>query len=164
MAAQTYTVSESGLVKAPPALVYNLLADYKDGHPHVLPKPYFQTLKVEQGGIGAGTRIYVEMRVMGMTQPFRADVTEPEPGHILVETIPESGLVTTFTVEPLEGGRHAQVTLSTTAKSRGGLLGVVERFMSTRFLRRVYIEELKLIAAVAEERARTASANQAARA
>jgi hypothetical protein len=154
MASQTYTLSESGLVKAPPAQVYALLADYQNGHPHVLPKPYFQTLKVEQGGIGAGTRIYVEMRVMGTTQAFRAEVTEPDPGHVLVETIPDSGLVTTFTVDPVTGGQHAQVTLSTTAKSRGGLLGVVERFMSTRFLRRVYTEELKLIAAVAEERAR----------
>ncbi len=41
-------------IPAPAAAVYALLADYRDGHPRILP-PAFSDLTVLQGGIGAGT-------------------------------------------------------------------------------------------------------------
>lgn len=34
-------ITYSGLVKAPAQEVYTILADYRHGHPRILPKPYF---------------------------------------------------------------------------------------------------------------------------
>jgi hypothetical protein len=156
MTTQIHTISDSGLVNAPAEQVYALLADYRHGHPQVLPKQYFSNLTVDHGGIGAGTLIRFQMTGFGRTQKFRAEITEPEPGRVLVETDLDTGVVTTFTISPLEQGR-SQVTISTIVKSRAGLLGAVERFMTTQFLRRVYAAELKLIAQVAQERAGASS-------
>ena len=55
---------------------------------------------MEQGGYGAGTVIRCSIRVMGRTQTFRASITEPEPGRVLVETDLTMPSVTTFTVDP----------------------------------------------------------------
>ena len=60
------------------------------------------------------------------------------------------GAVTTFTVDPIEEGRHARVTISTELKVRGGLLGMLERAVTTRFLRPTYIRELENLASLAE--------------
>ena len=80
--------------------VYSLIANYNDGHPRILPKQ-FSDLVVEQGGIGAGTVIRFQMSILGKKQHFRAAITEPEPGHVLVETdLEPNGAVTTFTVNP----------------------------------------------------------------
>jgi len=41
------------------------------------------------------------MRVFGKAQAFRADITEPQPGRMLVEThLDFNRAVTTFTVDP----------------------------------------------------------------
>ena len=92
-----YRFSSSALIHASPQDLYAIIADYQQGHPQILPKPPFVSLVVEQGGKGAGTVIRVQMRVLGQTQAFRAVVTEPEPGRILVETN-DNGYVTTFSV------------------------------------------------------------------
>jgi hypothetical protein len=156
---ESHRVTASALIKAPTEQVYAILADYHDGHPHILPKPYFSSLEVEQGGIGAGTLIRVQMRVLGKTQTFRAVITEPEPGRVLVETILTSGIVTTFTVHPVEEGQHprAQARITTELKPRGGVPGLLERFLTTLLLRRIYTQELKLLAALAEGRSRAPS-------
>ncbi len=145
-------VTETATIHAPAENVYAILADYRDGHPHILPKKYFLSLNVEQGGIGAGTVINFQMRVMGRTQSFRAAVTEPEPGRVLVETNTPNGAVTTFDVRPAGEGQ-CRLTISTTLQTRDSLLGPLERFLTTLALRPVYIDEPKLIAARAEGRA-----------
>lgn len=150
---QPYQVTETALVHAPAAQVYTILADYRDGHPHILPRPYFLSLTVEQGGVGAGTVINFEMRVMGRTQASRARITEPEPGRVLVETNEPSGIVTTFFVDPVEEGRRARVTFVTDMTSRGGLMGAMERFFTRMLLRRIYKKELALLDAFAQARA-----------
>ncbi|HEX8352835.1 MAG TPA: SRPBCC family protein [Pyrinomonadaceae bacterium] len=137
-----YTVTASALVEAPADLVYAIIADYRDGHPHILPRKYFTFLAVERGGFGAGTIIRFGMRAFGKTREARAAVTEPEPGRVLVETaIDDDGPVTTFVVEP--EGRRARVTFSTELRSAAGLPGLVERFIATRFLKRVFAAELE---------------------
>ena len=143
---KSYRVAESSLIKAPAKNVYSVLADYQNGHPHILPKKYFSLLKIEQGGIGAGTMIRFQMRALGRTQSFRAAITELVPGRTLVETDLESGAVTTFTVLPLENGNCSHVTISTELRSRDGLIGLLEQSMISSFLRRVYAQELKLLA------------------
>jgi hypothetical protein len=148
----TYQVTASAIMNAPAEQVYNIIADYRNGHPHILPKQ-FSDLVVEEGGYGAGTRIRFSMTAFGQTRTTQATITEPEPGRVLVETAPDGSVVTTFTVIPLEGGQ-SQTTFTTDLKSREGFLGVLERFMSTKFLQRVYREELAMLAALAEERSR----------
>lgn len=138
---KTYTVTASALAEAPAETVYAILADYRDGHPHILPRKYFTGLSVERGGFGDGTVIRFGMRAFGKTREARAAVTEPEPGRVLVETaLDKGGPVTTFVVEP--EGPFARVTFRTELTSRRGLAGVVERILASRFLKRVYALEL----------------------
>jgi hypothetical protein len=147
-----HTLSVSALIEHPADLLYKIIADYRDGHPHIIPKPPFVSLKVEEGGVGAGTVIYVEMRLLGKLQNFRAHVTEPEPGRVLVETDPNSGLVTTFIVEPRKGGQQAYVTITTQVKVRDGVLGKLQGFVSTKLLHPVYVRELKQLSDFAASR------------
>jgi len=50
-------VSVSEEVPAPASAVYAVLADYREGHPAILPKRHFPSFAIEEGGIGAGTVI-----------------------------------------------------------------------------------------------------------
>jgi hypothetical protein len=52
-------VQSSAVIPARPEAIYAVLADYREAHPAILPKPYFTELKVEEGGQGAGTVIHV---------------------------------------------------------------------------------------------------------
>lgn len=136
-------ITVSAFIEAPAERIYAILADYHEGHPHILPRPYFSDLEVEAGGVGEGTRIRFQMHVMGVTRMLRAEITEPEPGRVLVETL-DTGAVTTFTVRPDEEG--TQVTFSTTLPVRGGVAGWVERLLTPMLLRRIYTRELVLLA------------------
>lgn len=148
---KSFTVNASAPVSAPADVVYGIIADYRNGHPHILPRKYFEWLEVERGGRGEGTVIRFQMRVLGRTRVLRAVVTEPDPGRVLVETDTGGmGPVTTFTVEPTDSG--SRVTISTVLTSAGGLLGVAERFVLRRILRRIYARELEQLGNVAVER------------
>ena len=148
---KSFTVKASARMTAPADVVYGIIADYRNGHPHILPKQYFEWLEVEQGGHGEGTVIRFQMRVLRQTRVLRAVVTEPEPGRVLVETdTGGDGPVTTFTVEPEDSGSH--VTFSTELTSAGGPLGLLERFVLKRVLRRIYARELEQLGRVAVER------------
>ena len=148
-----HIISASALIPAPPHQVYMIIADYRDGHPHMLPKPHFISLAVEQGGIGAGTVIRFQMRLLGQVRAFRAAITEPEPGQVLVETDIETGAMTSFVVEPGDDVQHAAVTITTTRSVREGLLGRVEAWLAARLLRPIYVQELAQLADVAAQRA-----------
>lgn len=147
-----HQVTASARVNAPPSRIYEIIADYRTGHPRILPPRYFRNLVVEQGGVGAGTVIRFEMLSPGRRQLMRATITEPEPGRVLVESYPDTRSTTTFIVSPGSNGRDAEVTFVTELETRGGLLGMLERRLITRFLQRVYAEELALLAAHAEGR------------
>jgi hypothetical protein len=143
-------VCASADIDAPAERLYGIVADYRESHPKIIPRPPFVSLEVEEGGYGAGTVIRCTMRVAGMRTAFRASVAEPEPGRVLVETDLAGGPVTTFTCDPMGLGR-ARVTISTLLQRRGKPVGMVERWLIVRFLRRVYQEELRLLARVAAE-------------
>jgi hypothetical protein len=144
-----HRVSASALIPAPPAKVYALIADYRSGHPRILPKPYFVSLTVEQGGTGAGTVITFQMKLMGRLQTFHAVVAEPEPGRILTETDTDTGAVTTFTVEPNAGGQQTFVTITTDTQVPGGPAGLIQGWLTTWLLRPIYVKELAQLATVA---------------
>ena len=126
-----YRIVVASHIPTPAERVYAIIADYRDGHPHILPKPYFVSLSVDQGGVGAGTVITFQMRVMGQLRTFHAAITEPEPGRV-VETDLYVGTVTTFTVEPRDGGQHAHVTITTDLRVRDGVLGGLEGWLTAR--------------------------------
>jgi hypothetical protein len=56
-------------VAARAAELYAVVADYRAGHPAILPKAYFQELTVEKGGAGAGTVVRASVKVMGRIYP-----------------------------------------------------------------------------------------------
>jgi len=132
----------SAVIMAPPATVYRLIADYHRGHPRILPPRYFRNLQVEAGGTGAGTRIRYEMRAFGMVRTFRAEITEAGPGRRLLETDVDSGIATTFTVEPKDDGRRSHVTIETVYQ-KAGIRGWLERLLAPRLLRTIYGAELR---------------------
>jgi hypothetical protein len=144
-----HMVSASAIIPARRERVYALLADYQNGHPRILPKQ-FTSLVVEQGGIGAGTIIRVEISFLGKKQTLRMAVAEPEPGRVLVETSLEpNGPITTFTVNPGTAPADSHVTISTEITDRGGLLGKIEGLLSKFLLRSIYEKELENLARVA---------------
>ena len=96
-------VEVSTPIDATPDMVYGILADYREGHPAILPKEYFTDMSVIEGGQGAGTVIDVKMSVMGVERDYRFKITEPEPGRVLIESDEVAGVVTTFTVDPVDG-------------------------------------------------------------
>lgn len=141
----------SAHIDAAPARVYGIIADYRVGHPSILPKP-FKNFVVEKGGVGAGTIIRFEVHAFGTVTRCRAIVSEPDPGRVLVETnVEPTESPTTFTVLP---GAHggSDVTFVTEATSRAGIAGMIERFLSKRFLKKLYEEELQLLAKRATSR------------
>ena len=141
-----YVVTASKDIDAPPERVYSIIADYHNGHPHILPKA-FSNLIVEHGGVGAGTVIRFTVRAFGQTQVFRAKVSEPEPGRVLVEeNLEPAPSKTTFTVATAPSGKGSRVTFVSEMVSRDGLAGAIERFLSKRFLQKAYEEELGLLA------------------
>ena len=140
--------SGSALISAPARAVYALIADYRDGHPRILPPEYFPRLEVEQGGVGAGTIIRFQVRLLGAVRDVRAAVTEPTPGSVLVETDLATGARTTFTVTPEGGGGTCRVEIRTEWEAKG-LRGWVERMTAPRILRKLYAAELAQLAVVA---------------
>jgi hypothetical protein len=139
-------IEASAVIPAPPNVVYGVLADYRVGHPAILPKPEFQRLEVLDGGTGAGTKFRLTLRVMGTTRVSTQTVTEPEPGRVLVEASEAEGLATTFTVDSVNGGQQSRVTITTEWTPRPGLAGWIEKALTPRALRPLYERELAQLA------------------
>ena len=124
-------ITVSRRISASPDKIYNIVADYRQNHPRILPKQ-FQSLVVEEGGFGAGTVIRCKMRVYGRTQSFRATVSEPQPGRLVESNSDGVDSVTTFSFEPVSSN-ETNVTISTELKTRkgfsGGLKGTFTTFL-----------------------------------
>jgi hypothetical protein len=138
----SYRVTSSARISAPPAKVYAVIADYRQHHPRIVPPQYFPGLEVLEGGVGAGTRTRVTMRVLGATRVFEQIVTEPEPGRVLMETNQDGSGVTTFTVDSDDAGESARVSITTEIASRPGIQGFLERMVTSMILPRIYRKEL----------------------
>lgn len=54
--------------------------------------------------------------------------------------------VTTFIVDPEDGGRAGTVTIRTDLNARPGIMGAIEKFLIKRVLPPMYAEELKNLA------------------
>jgi hypothetical protein len=142
-------VAASRAFPVPAPLVYDILADYREGHPSILPDA-FSNLEVLEGGIGAGTIIQFDLKLAGRTSTTTATVSEPEPGRVLREIESQRGLATTFTVES-KGSGGCRVSIVTTWKA-SVLKGLVERLLVPAMLRPLYEEQLDKIGQVAGAR------------
>jgi Polyketide cyclase / dehydrase and lipid transport len=147
------TVKAEAVLEAPAEDVYATIADYREGHPNILPKELYD-LQVEQGGYGAGTIHRFKSRVLGVEQSYYQKVSEPEPGRVLVEEDIDSAqhVTTTFRVTPLEPGQRSRVEISTTMLASPGVRGLVERLLVPMINPRIYRKELRLLEGVAQRR------------
>jgi hypothetical protein len=148
-------VKTSAVLSARSEDVYTTIADYRRGHPNILPKENLYDLQVEQGGYGAGTVHRFKARILGVEQSFYQIVSEPEPGRVLVERDIDSvqNVATTFTVMPVEEGQKSEVEISTTMNASPGIRGFFERvFVFPIVFPSIYRKELKLLEAVAQKR------------
>ena len=133
-------VSAERVIGAPAGVVYGLLADYREHHrPEGFLPPAFTDLVVEKGGVGEGTQIRVTLRLAGRSRTMTLEITEPEPGRVLVESGPSAR--TTFTVEPA-GDRLARVRLDTVLWANG-LEGLISRVLVPRLLKPLGNDELE---------------------
>ena len=147
------TVKAEAILEAPAEDVYATIADYRQGHPQILPKELYD-LQVEQGGYGAGTIHRFKSRVLEVEQSYYQRVSEPEPGRVLVEQDIDSvqRVTTTFRVTPVEHGQKTQVEISTTMRPSPGVRGLVERVLVPIINARIYQKELELLERVAQGR------------
>lgn len=152
----TYTVAVSDVIAAPAATCYGIVADYREGHPLIVPPKVFGPLNVEAGGVGAGTRVRFTMTILGMTRELRATVSEPEPGRKLVEVLDETGAVTSFIFDPM-GDSQTRVTIETVFPLVRGVQGAMERWITKRVLPGIYREELQRLTDVCARRRQSAS-------
>jgi hypothetical protein len=142
-----YRVGSSAEIPAPAQAVYAVLADYRVGHPSILPKG--NTVVLESGGTGAGTVFTLKSTLLGVTKSIRMAVSEPEPGRVLVERELPDGFVTTFTVDPLRGGAASRVTISTLGPARGGVMARIEALVMPALIRRMMAHEFRMLASQA---------------
>src|SRR5690349_9553651 len=101
--------SRSAWIDGSPELVYAVLADYAGDHQRIVPRPFFESLVVERGGWGQGTRLRATTRVLGVRTTLRMEVSEPSPGRVLREEDGAAGVATTFSVAPERGGCRVEI-------------------------------------------------------
>jgi hypothetical protein len=145
--------SAEGLIQAPAEVVYHCLADYREHHRvdgGFLP-PAYTSLEVLHGGVGAGTVFRFTTVVAGRSATRTQQVSEPEPGHILVESGDGEG--STFTVEPENGATRLRIDTTLNAP---GVEGLLMRWFGARFMRPLYADEMSRLEKYAQVHARVA--------
>jgi hypothetical protein len=148
----TYELQVSKKIKADTELIYRVLSDYHNEHPHILPKPYFASTEVEQGGVGAGTIVRVQMKVMGTVNHLRLFVTEPIPGREIHEEDPVAGIKTIFKLEPDPDHGYCQVSIRTIWQKKKGIRGLIEQMLVPPIVRSIYTKELEILKTYCEEK------------
>jgi hypothetical protein len=139
-------LSAERLMDAPPDVIYHCIADYSEHHrPEGFLPPAFTDFIIDRGGVGAGTELRWVVDIGGRRRTVTASISEPVPGHTLVET--GSGIETVFTVEPTDGG--TRVRFDTTIEERG-FQGILNRLFAARLLGPVYADELGRLDAYAK--------------
>ena len=149
---QIHTQAEA-VLNARPEAIYDAIADYKHGHPNIIPPERFSDLLVEEGGYGEGTIIRFKVKTFGAVLNMYQRVSEPEPGRVVVEQDIDSprNAITTFTVIPMENKQQARVIIATVMNLSPGLTGVVERLLIPRLNQSTYRKEFQLLEAFAQK-------------
>jgi Polyketide cyclase / dehydrase and lipid transport len=134
--------SASKDVAAAPERVLELLRDYRDTRPRLLPDNY-SAYRVEAGGQGAGTVIAYHFAAGRRERDYRLRVAETD--NTLREQDELSSFVSVWTVTPAGGG--SQVTLEGSWDGAAGIGGIFEGLFAPLALRRIYGEILTRLAA-----------------
>lgn len=132
-------------IDAPAEVVLGILRDFDGHHRRILP-PAFSDFEVEHGGQGDGTMTRFNFRLGGRTSLTRTLATETSPG-VIREQVLDRDMVTEFRVVPEDEG--SRLSISTVWTPMGGINGLFERVFAPSMLRKVYLEELELLAAYA---------------
>jgi len=140
------TVSSERRIAAPASFVYEVIADFDTHHTKMLP-PAFRDLRVVAGGVGAGTVITFDIVNGANVRHCRSEITEPEPGRVLVEEDRGNGTRTTFSVAP--DGEGCLVRIDSAFRTSRGFRGIVEAIIGPPVLRRLLAEELARLDAYA---------------
>lgn len=150
---------------ARPEVVWDIVSDYHEGHPLIVPRRAFGDITVERGGKGDGTVITFPFHAAGVKRIVRHVVSTPEPGRVLVEAEADGSGATTWTFTPLDGGTRTRVQIVTEAPGHDGLLGLIERLALPRvskIMAGIYQEELSNLEALAQSRQAAAAREQEA--
>jgi len=150
--------SAEASINARSELVLTILRDYDGHHRAILPRA-FSNVVIEAGGIGAGTVTRFDLRLGGQTRQTRTRIEEPAPG-VIREHVIGRDMVTTFTVTP--DVDHSRVRIETLWQPTAGVVGMLERLMAPRMLRRLYREELVKLDAYAQAMSAAAGSGSAA--
>jgi hypothetical protein len=128
-----------------PDVVYHCIADYREHHrPGGFLPPSFSDFEIISGGVGAGSEVSWVTEAGGNKRRIRAVITEPTRGRVLVET--SQDIVTTFTVEPVDGETLVRFD---TEIDDGGVKGLLTRLFAPRMLVPIYKDELQRLEAYA---------------
>ena len=132
-------------IAAPPQRVFELLADYAETRPQLLPDAY-SNYRVVTGGSGEGTEYAVHLTAGRRERDLAMTVSEPGPLR-LEERDGNSSLRTTWTVH--EAGEGSAVNVHTSWTGAGGFPGLMERTFAPLGLRKLYGEMLQRLDAKA---------------
>lgn len=157
-------VKASRIIDAPPADVYAVIRDYNVGHQAILPRPPFEEMIVEKGGVGAGTVLRLRLKVYGQVYHYHQAVSEPEPGRVILEEDLNSTQRTRFIFEPVDGGRKTNITIHSEYPPAPGIAGFFQRYMIPAVTRPVYHRELNLLADYLRDQAQASSQPNTAKA
>jgi hypothetical protein len=139
-------IEVSAVIDAQPEEIYVVIADYRNGHPRIMPEEYLRGLEVEAGGYGAGTIIRFRVHSFGMDHPARSIISEPESGRVLVETEMMTNIITTYTLTPLSDGKTRLQIASEWQISRNPFVAL-QQALYPRLMRAMDAKELELISA-----------------
>jgi hypothetical protein len=136
----TLTFAFERTLAASPEVVYHCIRDYTRHHrtaPEGFLPATFTHLEVLQGGVGAGTVFRFTTRVGGRSVTRTQTVSEPAPGHVLIESGDGEG--STFTVEPRGDGTYLRIE---TVLRASGLEGWLMPLLFPPVLKKLYAEEV----------------------
>jgi uncharacterized protein YndB with AHSA1/START domain len=132
------------VIARPPTEVYAALADYAGRRRAIMP-PAYHDYVVESGGSGAGTVVRWTLHVGNHRRPYRMQVSEPQPGRLLVERDADSTMTTQWEVHPEGTGSRVRVS-STWLQRAKGFPAFFERTFAPRSLSRLHGETLRRLA------------------
>jgi hypothetical protein len=138
----TLSAAAAAHIDAPAEVVLGILRDFDGHHRRILP-PAFSDFEVVHGGHGDGTMTRFNFTIGGRTSETRTLATETEPG-VIREQVLGRDMVTEFRVVREDDG--SRLSISTVWTPVGGLNGVLERLFAPAMLRKVYVEQLALVA------------------
>jgi hypothetical protein len=128
------------------ATVLEVLRDYRNHHPNILP-PAFSGFVVEEGGYGLGTVMRFDMKIGGRSQLLRSRATESTADTLREEVLGRQ-MDTLFTVTPV--GTQSRTRIETRWQPAPGVAGILERFFAPRMIEQIYRDELGRLDAYAQ--------------